>query len=164
MAGSDILEVSVHIAAQPETDFPYFTDPARYVLWMGSEVDLEPVPGGTYRVRMRDGVETVGEFLEVDPPRRLVFTWGWTQGPPVPPAAPGWSLPSSLKQTAPVSSSVTTTCRTSSSASTTRAAGRCTSAASPSAWPVATRAATPTPDRPASTLWPASASYEMAGL
>jgi uncharacterized protein YndB with AHSA1/START domain len=87
MAEPDVLEVSVHIAAQPETVFPYFTDPARYVLWMGSEADLEPVPGGTYRVRMRDGVETVGEFLEVDPPRRLVFTWGWTQGPPVPPGS-----------------------------------------------------------------------------
>lgn len=81
------LEVSIHIDAQPETVFPYFTDPARYVQWMGSEADLEPVPGGTYRVRMRDGVETVGQFLEVDPPRRLVFTWGWTQGPAVPPGS-----------------------------------------------------------------------------
>jgi len=84
---TDALEVSIHIAAQPETVFPYFTDPARYVQWMGSDADLEPVPGGTYRVRMRDGVETVGQFLEVDPPRRLVFTWGWTQGPAVPPGS-----------------------------------------------------------------------------
>jgi uncharacterized protein YndB with AHSA1/START domain len=78
MIDPDVLEVSVHIAAQPETVFPYFTDPARYVQWMGSIATLEPVPGGSYRVSMRDGVEVVGEFLEVDPPRRLVFTWGWT--------------------------------------------------------------------------------------
>ena len=35
MTNSDILEVTVHIAAQPETVFPYFTDPDRYVQWMG---------------------------------------------------------------------------------------------------------------------------------
>lgn len=87
MSDAPVLEVSVHIAADPETVFPYFTDPERYVQWMGRRADLEPVPGGTYRVWMRDGVETVGEFLEVDPPHRLVFTWGWTQGLPVPPGS-----------------------------------------------------------------------------
>ena len=40
----------MHIAAQPETVFPYFTDPARYVQWMGTEATLEAVPGGRYRV------------------------------------------------------------------------------------------------------------------
>jgi uncharacterized protein YndB with AHSA1/START domain len=73
-----VLEVSVHIAATPETVFPYFTDPARYAQWMGNDATLDPVPGGTYRVSMRDGVEAAGEFIEVDPPHRLVFTWGWT--------------------------------------------------------------------------------------
>ena len=38
-------EVSVHVAAAPEAVFPYFTQPARYVEWMGSEAVLEPVPG-----------------------------------------------------------------------------------------------------------------------
>jgi uncharacterized protein YndB with AHSA1/START domain len=71
------LEVSVHIAARPETVFPYFTDPALYVTWMGSRAELEPRPGGIYRVIMGNGVEASGEFLEVDPPRRLVFSWGW---------------------------------------------------------------------------------------
>ena len=87
MTEPPVLEVSLHVAAQPETVFPYFTDPARYAQWMGRDVDLEPVPGGAYRVRMRDGVEAVGQFLEIDPPRRVVFTWGWVQGPPVPPGS-----------------------------------------------------------------------------
>ena len=85
MTDDDVVEVSVHIAAEPETVFPYFTDPGRYVQWMGRDATLHPVPGGSYRVYMRDGVETVGEFLEIDPPRRLVFTWGWTSDPAVPP-------------------------------------------------------------------------------
>lgn len=87
MTELDVLEVSVHIAAAPETVFPYFTDPARYVQWMGNRATLEPVPGGSYHVWMRDGVVVAGEFVEVDPPRRLVFTWGWTQGDDVPPGS-----------------------------------------------------------------------------
>jgi uncharacterized protein YndB with AHSA1/START domain len=85
MSDDDVVEVSVYIAAQPETVFPYFTDPGRYVQWMGSDATLQPVPGGTYRIHMSDGVEAAGEFIEVDPPRRLVFTWGWTHDPAVPP-------------------------------------------------------------------------------
>src|SRR5260370_30732417 len=85
MADDDVVEVSLYIAAQPETVFPYFTDPGRYIQWMGSEATLDPVPGGTYRVRARDAVEAAGEFVEVDPPRRLAFTWGRTGHPAVPP-------------------------------------------------------------------------------
>ena len=82
-----MLEVSMHIAALPETVFPYFTDPARYVSWMGSRAELDPRPGGIYRVVMGNGVEASGEFLEVDPPRRLVFTWGWSHDQAVPPGS-----------------------------------------------------------------------------
>ena len=77
MTQPDPVEVSVHIAATPDTVFPYFTDPDRYVRWMGSRATLEPEPGGVYQVWMRDGVEACGRFVEVDPPHRLVFTWGW---------------------------------------------------------------------------------------
>jgi uncharacterized protein YndB with AHSA1/START domain len=87
MNDDGVVEVSVHVAAPPETVFPYFTDPGRYVQWMGGDATLEPVPGGSYRVRMRDGVEAAGEFVEVDPPNRLVFTWGWTHDHAVPPGA-----------------------------------------------------------------------------
>ncbi len=87
MTDPGVLEVSVHIAARPETVFPYFTDPARHAQWMGSHARLEPVPGGEYRVVLRDGIEAVGRFVEVDPPRRLVFTWGWSGGHPVAPGS-----------------------------------------------------------------------------
>jgi uncharacterized protein YndB with AHSA1/START domain len=87
IADREPLEVRVHIEARPETVFPYFTDPARYVQWMGNSATLEPVPGGSYHVRMRDGVAAVGEFIEVDPPHRLVFTWGWTHDPAVAPGS-----------------------------------------------------------------------------
>ena len=78
MTERDVVEVSVHVAAQPETVFSYFTDPVRYARWMGGTATLDPAPGGIYRVGMRDGVLAAGEFLEVEPPHRLVFSWGWT--------------------------------------------------------------------------------------
>jgi uncharacterized protein YndB with AHSA1/START domain len=78
MTEPGVLEVTVHIAARPETVFSYFTDPARYAQWMGGGAVLDPAPGGVYQVSMRDGVQAAGEFVEVEPPRRLVFTWGWT--------------------------------------------------------------------------------------
>ena len=71
----NVVEVSVHIAARPETVFAYFTDPVRYTQWMGGDATLVAVPGGAYRIRMRGGVEAAGVFLEIDPPRRVVFTW-----------------------------------------------------------------------------------------
>lgn len=84
---NEVLEVSVHIDAAPETVFPFFTDPARYVQWMGTTARINPTPGGEYRVHIRGGVETVGEFVEIKPPKRLVFTWGWTNDPAVPPGS-----------------------------------------------------------------------------
>ena len=78
MTEPGVVEVTVYIAARPETVFPYFTDPVRYVQWMGGHAVLDPAPGGIYQVGMRDGVQAAGEFVEVEPPRRLVFTWGWT--------------------------------------------------------------------------------------
>ena len=47
---------------------------------MGQKASFEPRPGGLYRVEVIPGNTAVGEFVELDPPRRLVFTWGWEPG------------------------------------------------------------------------------------
>jgi uncharacterized protein YndB with AHSA1/START domain len=75
------------VAAPPEIVFPYFTDPLRDAEWMGGGATLEPTPGGVYRVSMRDGVEAIGEFVEVVPPHRVVFTWGWNHDHAVAPGS-----------------------------------------------------------------------------
>ncbi|HYT26427.1 MAG TPA: SRPBCC domain-containing protein [Actinomycetota bacterium] len=77
MTDIDPVEVTVHVPAAPADVFPYFTDPARYVQWMGSEARLEPVPGGVYRVVMPDGFAAAGVFRRVERPRLVVFTWGF---------------------------------------------------------------------------------------
>ena len=72
------MEVSLLVpAVPPAVVFGFFTEPARYVQWMGSEAELEPVLGGVYRVRMPDGFEAAGRFIRVEPPHLVVFSWGF---------------------------------------------------------------------------------------
>ena len=71
------VEVTVWVPASPPEVFGFFTDPNRYVQWMGSSAELEPVPGGMYRVSMADGFSAAGRFVEVAYPRLVVFTWGF---------------------------------------------------------------------------------------
>jgi uncharacterized protein YndB with AHSA1/START domain len=47
------------------------------VQWKGSSADLDPRPGGVYRVVISEQAIARGEYLEVDPPSRVVFSWGW---------------------------------------------------------------------------------------
>ena len=75
-AGAAPVVCEVRIAASPETVFRFFTDPERIVRWKGEEATLQPSAGGVYRVKMGETI-VLGEFVEVDPPRRVVFTWGW---------------------------------------------------------------------------------------
>jgi uncharacterized protein YndB with AHSA1/START domain len=72
-----VVEREVRIAARPETVFEFFTDPEKMVLWKGRQASLDPKPGGVYRVEMSDRIIARGEYVEVEAPSRVVFTWGW---------------------------------------------------------------------------------------
>lgn len=76
-SATEPLRHDVRIAAPPEVVFRYFTDPARLVEWMGVAALLDPQPGGTFRVEANGRDVVVGEYVEVEPPRRVVFTWGF---------------------------------------------------------------------------------------
>ena len=75
------------IRATPEVVFSYFTDPDRYTRWMGVEAVLDAQPGGVYQVTTPQGFVAKGEFVEVEPPWRVVFTWGWVGRPEIPPGS-----------------------------------------------------------------------------
>ena len=81
------LRNEIRIAAPPEVVFPYFTDPARMVDWMGVAALLDPRPGGTFRVEANGRDVVLGEYVEVEPPHRVVFTWGFEGTDPF--VAPG---------------------------------------------------------------------------
>src|SRR5262249_30821970 len=72
-----VVDHEIRIAAAPETVFAYFTDPAKMVEWMGTEATLDPRPGGACRINPSGHDVMLGQFVEVDPPHRVVFTWGW---------------------------------------------------------------------------------------
>ena len=73
------------IDASPETIWPYLTDPARHVEWQGTVADIDPRPGGVYRVLVGGQHQSAGEYLEVVPMQKLVFTFGWDlEGHPIP--------------------------------------------------------------------------------
>jgi uncharacterized protein YndB with AHSA1/START domain len=74
------VERAIEIAARPETVWELLTDPAEATRWMGLTADFDLRPGGTYRVEVLSGNVARGEFVEIDPPRRLVYTFGWEQG------------------------------------------------------------------------------------
>ena len=56
------LTREVVMDASPTTIFPFLTDPAKHVLWMGTEVALDPVVGGDYRVMVQGRHPGVGEI------------------------------------------------------------------------------------------------------
>ena len=55
--------------------FPYFTDPALLVTWIGERAELDPQPSGVFALDMGQSM-TRGAYITVDPPRRVVFNWG----------------------------------------------------------------------------------------
>lgn len=71
------LDRTVDIGAPAEVVFGYFTDSALWAAWWGAGSTIEAKPGGRMLIRHNNGVEVVGDVLEVDPPRRIVFTYGY---------------------------------------------------------------------------------------
>lgn len=71
------VEVEHRVPGSPQDAFAYFTDPAKHVLWQGVRADLDARPGGVYIVHLNDRTRVRGEYLVVEPPRRIVLAWGW---------------------------------------------------------------------------------------
>lgn len=67
----------VYIAASPDHVFRFFVDPEWLPRWLGVAAELDPRPGGVFRFEVTEGEWCVGEYLDVDPPHRVSFTWGW---------------------------------------------------------------------------------------
>lgn len=74
------LDRRVLIRARRETVFRYFTDSARWAAWWGAGSTIEPRPGGKVFIRYPNAVEAGGEVIEIDPPRRFVWTLAFMAG------------------------------------------------------------------------------------
>ncbi len=82
------VEQTLRISARPDTVWRYWTDPQRLCDWWGA-AELDPRPGGRYRVVMSGGPIMRGEFLELVPHERIVFSFGWEPADGAPVIAPG---------------------------------------------------------------------------
>ncbi len=78
------LERSVLIQAARDVVFSYFTDTTRWARWWGTGSTIDPRTGGAVLIVHPGGVQVAGEILEIDPPARLVFTYGYVSGTPMP--------------------------------------------------------------------------------
>jgi uncharacterized protein YndB with AHSA1/START domain len=72
-----IVEREIFIALPPEEVFRYLVEPALMARWIGLSHDLDPRPGGRFRVEVSRGNIASGRYVEVIPPWRVAFTWGW---------------------------------------------------------------------------------------
>lgn len=84
----NVVVATEHIKAPPEVVFPYFTDPALIVTWIGERAELDPQTGGVFALDFSldtDGGRACGAYLTVDPPHRVVFTWGIPDSDTLPP-------------------------------------------------------------------------------
>jgi uncharacterized protein YndB with AHSA1/START domain len=79
--------VTQRIAAPPEAIFPFLIEPEKMLRWMGTEARLEPTPGGEFWVNVIGDDVAVGTYTLIDPPTRVVFTWGWQGSDEVPPGS-----------------------------------------------------------------------------
>jgi uncharacterized protein YndB with AHSA1/START domain len=78
------------IAARPSIVFEALTTAEGVCAWWGPDdlpvirAEIDAQVGGAYRVRFQtlDGLEheAFGEYLEIDPPRRLVMSWRYAFG------------------------------------------------------------------------------------
>jgi uncharacterized protein YndB with AHSA1/START domain len=87
-----VFQKEMQIEASPETVWEFLVDPEKLARWKGRLADtFEPTPGGAFRIEVLPGNVASGEFVELDPPHRIVYTWGWEPGPdgpnPVPPGS-----------------------------------------------------------------------------
>jgi uncharacterized protein YndB with AHSA1/START domain len=80
--GATLLEVRRLLPATAEEVFAAWTEPELMGRWMSpvghAEVEVDLRVGGRFRVAMVGDdrrIEHTGEYLEISPPRRLVFSW-----------------------------------------------------------------------------------------
>ena len=76
-----VYERELQIDASPETVWEFLVDPEKVARWKGLPATaFDPQPGGAYRIEIVPGHVASGAFVELERPRRLVYTWGWEPG------------------------------------------------------------------------------------
>jgi uncharacterized protein (TIGR03086 family) len=80
-------EMSVLVPLDPDGTFALLTEPERLRRWQAITARVELRAGGEYRWTITPGHTASGTITEVEPGKRLVFTWGWEDSEDLPPGA-----------------------------------------------------------------------------
>jgi uncharacterized protein YndB with AHSA1/START domain len=83
---ADPVYASIRIDAPPERVYEHFVDPEAMVRWMGDYALLEAEPNGRFEVNVH-GAPVRGRYLDLDPPHRLLISWGYAGSDALPPGA-----------------------------------------------------------------------------
>jgi uncharacterized protein YndB with AHSA1/START domain len=68
------IEKELFTAAAPERVYRAFTNKEDLERWFVTHAELDARPGGVFNLRWKDE-SVAGAFVELDPPRRVTFTW-----------------------------------------------------------------------------------------
>ncbi len=80
------VDVEIHIEAPPHAVYDFLVDAEKVLRWMGEKIDIDPRPGGRFWLNLGDDTAE-GEYVELIPDQRVVFTWGWVGSDTVPPGS-----------------------------------------------------------------------------
>src|SRR5579863_4756336 len=81
------FEKSVFVPLDADETFALITRPDRLRRWQAVTARVDLRAGGEYRWTIVPGNTAAGSYLEVEPGRRLVYTWGWEASTDVPPGS-----------------------------------------------------------------------------
>lgn len=86
MSPSFTIDRDIPICAPLDLVARYLTDSTRWARWWGAGSTIDPRPGGDVVICYPNGQTARGEVIALEPPSRLVFTFGYDRpGAPIPP-------------------------------------------------------------------------------
>ena len=75
------VAVELDLTAPADAVFAAFTVPDRLTAWLGERAELDPRPGGTFRLELGEGDVASGVYVHAEAPHRVAFTWGQEGAP-----------------------------------------------------------------------------------
>jgi uncharacterized protein YndB with AHSA1/START domain len=67
----------IYLDAPASLVYEFLTEPAKIVQWLGTGADVNPRPGGLFRIPMLGNDVVRGTYLEAVPNSKVTFTWGF---------------------------------------------------------------------------------------
>ena len=86
MTPSDPVTASIYIEASPQRVFSFFMEPEKLDMWLAQWAQTDTRPGGQFALDIR-GTPVRGEYLEIEPGRRLLLSWGHLGSDRLPPGS-----------------------------------------------------------------------------